>query len=70
MKRKHVVVVEMTFDEPVTGKVAKHTVHNLILLGRRVEDAEGKIYQHPDITTFNTKDGARVFASIESGQKK
>lgn len=64
MRRKHRIVVEITFDEPVTGKMAAHVVQELLRTGNAHEMAHGKAIPHPPITTHHAKDGARVFASM------
>lgn len=67
MRRKHKVLVEITFDEPVTGKVATNTVKDLIQQGDHVEQncTHPDDINHPKITKVTAKDFVRVAASAQ-----
>ncbi len=64
MKRKHRIVVEMTFDQPITGKSAKKLVTRVID-GCDIEQAisEERIRTGAEWTHYSVKDGARVIAA-------
>lgn len=64
MKRKHRIVVEMTFDQPITGKSAKNLVKRVID-GCDIEHAiaEERIRTGAEWTHYDVKDGARVIAA-------
>lgn len=71
MKRKHRVVVEMTFDKPVTGKSAKRIIERIC----EGDDLEQVIYEERfrakgEWTHFNVKDMSRVMAAEKIKMKR
>ena len=66
MRRKHKVLVEITFEVPVTGKLAKDVVEDLVRAGSDLEKQFNEPHRpHPDITKIHAKDFARVAASAQ-----
>ena len=67
MRRKHRVLVEITFETPVTGKLATNVVKDLIQQGDHVEQncTHPDDIGHPKITKITAKDFVRVYASAQ-----
>lgn len=65
MKRKHVIMVEMTFDAPVRAKDAKRVL-NRVIEGDPVEQVsyEESVRTGASWTHFVLKEGSRVLSAL------
>ena len=71
MKRKHRIVVEMTFDSPITGKNAKRIVERMCEGDERDQVIEEeKIRSGSEWTHYDIKDMSRVIAAGKIKMKR
>ncbi len=71
MKRKHRIVVEMTFDRPTTGKNARRIVERICEGDERDQVIEEESFRaRSEWTHYDVKDMSRVMAAEKIKMKR